>query len=491
MPSPRKTAPPQETQAPPCPWEIFDADWYAVTYMRRLNASEPSDPFAHYTRIGARRGASPNHFFDEIWYLSRYPEVRAAVARGEFASGFAHYCSNGHRDHDPHWLFNEALYRLRHPQVNDTMLAEAQLRNGYHHYLLIGQNQTVSGSYFFDPQMLVDATQIAEQPFSALLAAPWLGNLRLSPYFDPDWYLAAHPSVEDEIAAGWYGSALHHFLANPNPAQFVGSADFDEAFYAAHYPDIGDAIATGVTRTGYQHFIDHGRFEDRRPAPWFDPVVYRRNHLVANALASTPGLTAFDHYLHHGKRLGLPAIRAAFTQAPPRAHDAAADALATCRADLATARGSLSSLALKGAGADVLQAGLIRTLHEARTTLHVALRETSPAAVHNFRKRVKDHLYHARLLTPLWPVMMGPHAEAAEELAETLGLMNDIAVFRDALTALDVPAEERADAEVLARVRHDRLSLVALPLAARLFAGRPQDVAERWCAWWAIWRAEA
>ena len=188
---------------------------------------------------------------------------------------------------------------------------------------------------------------------------------------------------------------------------------------------------------------------------------------------------------------GLPAIRAAFTQAPPRAHDAAADALATCRADLATARGSLSSLALKGAGADVLQAGLIRTLHEARTTLHVALRETSPAAVHNFRKRVKDHLYHARLLTPLWPVMMGPHAEAAEELAETLGLMNDIAVFRDALTALDVPAEERADAEVLARVRHDRLSLVALPLAARLFAGRPQDVAERWCAWWAIWRAEA
>ena len=310
MPSPRKTAPPQETQAPPCPWEIFDADWYAVTYMRRLNASEPSDPFAHYTRIGARRGASPNHFFDEIWYLSRYPEVRAAVARGEFASGFAHYCSNGHRDHDPHWLFNEALYRLRHPQVNDTMLAEAQLRNGYHHYLLIGQNQTVSGSYFFDPQMLVDATQIAEQPFSALLAAPWLGNLRLSPYFDPDWYLAAHPSVEDEIAAGWYGSALHHFLANPNPAQFVGSADFDEAFYAAHYPDIGDAIATGVTRTGYQHFIDHGRFEDRRPAPWFDPVVYRRNHLVANALASTPGLTAFDHYLHHGKRLGLPAIRA-------------------------------------------------------------------------------------------------------------------------------------------------------------------------------------
>lgn len=188
---------------------------------------------------------------------------------------------------------------------------------------------------------------------------------------------------------------------------------------------------------------------------------------------------------------GLPAIRAAVTQAPPGARDAATDALAACRADLVTARGTIAKLALKGADADVLRAGLVLTMREAQTALHFALRESSATSVHNFRKRVKDHLYHARLLTSLWPVMMGPHAEAAEQLAETLGLMNDIAVFRDALAALDVPAEERADAEVLARVRDDRLSLIALPLAARLFAGRPDDVAERWCAWWAIWRAEA
>lgn len=188
---------------------------------------------------------------------------------------------------------------------------------------------------------------------------------------------------------------------------------------------------------------------------------------------------------------GLPAIRAAFAQAPHGAPAAATDALATCRADLSTARTTLKGLVLHGAGPEVLQAGLTRTLLQAQTALHVALGDASPAAVHEFRKRVKDHLYHARLLTPLWPAMMLPHATAAEELGETLGLMNDIAVFRDALAALDIPADERAEAEVLARVRHDRLSLVALPLAARLFAGRPEDVAERWCAWWAIWRAEA
>lgn len=187
---------------------------------------------------------------------------------------------------------------------------------------------------------------------------------------------------------------------------------------------------------------------------------------------------------------GLPAIRAALTQAPPGAPGVADDALAACRADLTSARGSLKALALKGAGPDVLQEGLTRTLRQAQAGLHVALGEASAAAVHDFRKRVKDHLYHARLLTPLWPAMMSPHATLTEELGETLGLMNDIAVFRDTLASLDIPPGERADAGVLARVRHDRLSLTALPLAARLFAGRPEDVAERWCAWWAIWRAE-
>ena len=307
--APTKAAPPSP---PPCPWEIFEADWYAATYMRRLNPGDPSDPFTHYTRLGTRRGASPNRYFDESWYLSRYPEVRAAVQRSEFSSGFAHYCAAGFLTHNPHWLFNEALYRTRHPDAHDARLTELQMRNAYQHYLLIGQNQTVSGSYFFDPQLLVDATNIAEQPFSALLGSPWLGNLRLSPYFDPDWYLAAHPHVEDEIAEGWYGSALHHYLTNPSPANFPGSADFDEAFYAARYPDIGEAIAIGEMRSGLQHYIFHGRFEDRQPSPWFDPLFYRRNHAVSSALMNTPGLTAFDHYLQFGKKLGLPTIRSPY-----------------------------------------------------------------------------------------------------------------------------------------------------------------------------------
>jgi O-antigen biosynthesis protein len=310
--APEKSKPSRDERLPPCQWETFEADWYAATYMRRLGPGEPSDPLAHYTRVGARRGASPNRYFDESWYLARYAAVRDAVQRGEFASGFAHYCAAGYITHDPHWLFNQTLYTARHPDAAAARLSKLRLRNAYQHYLAVGQNQTVSGSYFFDPQMFVDATGIAEQPYATLLGAPWLGNLRLSPYFDPDWYLAAHPEVEDEIAEGWYGNALHHFLANQRPTSFAGSADFDEAFYAARYPDVGLAIAEGVLRTGLQHFVDHGRFEDRQPAPWFDPLVYRRNQPVSAALERAPELTAFDHYIQTGRKLGLPATRSPY-----------------------------------------------------------------------------------------------------------------------------------------------------------------------------------
>jgi CHAD domain-containing protein len=188
---------------------------------------------------------------------------------------------------------------------------------------------------------------------------------------------------------------------------------------------------------------------------------------------------------------GFAAIRAALNAAPVLGPDASAAALARCRSDLAEARRALKKLKLAGPGEEVLEAGLNITIRRAQSALREVLRDPASPAIHEFRKRVKDHLYHSRLLVPLWPALMEPHAAATDDLAETLGLMNDIAVFTDNLTALEVPEAERTEALALAEARHDRLMLAALPLAARLFAGDPDDLGERWCAWWAIWQAEA
>jgi len=285
-----------------CPWAAFDAVWYAATHMRHLG---DADPWAHYQSIGVAAGFGPNPYFDETWYLRRYPDVAARVKRGAFASGFAHYCEAGLLSHDPHWLFSESLYRGRRGDLPDAALKPLGLRNGYHHYLIAGQNENVSGSAFFDIEVFAESTAITDRPFSALVATPELATLRLSRYFDPEWYLAINEEAVALIAKGVYSSALHHYLTCPEPGVLQGSADFDEAFYRTTYPDIAASIAAGRLRWGYQHYLGTGRFEGRRPSPWFDPGFYGSHRRVVADLAAGLALTAFDHFITIGRRMGL------------------------------------------------------------------------------------------------------------------------------------------------------------------------------------------
>jgi GT2 family glycosyltransferase len=296
---------------PFCPWDQFDAEWYADTHMRRPAATDPTDPLEHYTTLGVTRQLSPNPYFDEAWYLATYPDVRNGIVERLWESGFAQYRKFGHLDRDPHWLFCDSVYRASRGDLSRTQMERNGLRNGYHHFLIAGQNEDSSGSPFFNAAYLAEGTGITEQPFTALLMAPWLGTLRLSQYFDTEWYLACHEQVEDLVTDGEYASALHHYLTNPTPWHFAGSPDFDEAYYSARYSDISDAIAAGAVRCGYLHFVLHGRFEDRQPSAWFDPAFYKRHKQVAAALKADPRLTAFDHYQRVGQRLGLAAVRPA------------------------------------------------------------------------------------------------------------------------------------------------------------------------------------
>ena len=45
----------------------------------------------------------------------------------------------------------------------------------------------------------------------------------------------------------------------------------------------------------------------------------------------------------------------------------------------------------------------------------------TPEIFHDWRKRVKDHWYHSRLLQGFWPAGIRPHRKAVKELSELLG----------------------------------------------------------------------
>ena len=58
-----------------------------------------------------------------------------------------------------------------------------------------------------------------------------------------------------------------------------------------------------------------------------------------------------------------------------------------------------------------------------------ARKTSTPECLHEWRKQVKTHWYHAQLLKPIWPQFMKPYANTLEELSHTLGDHHDLQVL--------------------------------------------------------------
>ncbi len=290
-------------------WARFEERWYLARHpdvAARVREGVVADAEQYYLESGCGLGHSPNMFFDESWYLSAYPDVAAHVAAGGARSGFEHYCSDGHRGRSPHWLFDEAYYLTSNPDITPGLLGRLQLTNGYDHYLTIGDTENRPGSRFFDSQLYhqnveegTAALKSLGGPFERFLADGCQAgsSARLSWYFDPAWYLATYPEVQDEIEAGCWNCALQHFLCNPTPLLYQGVEWFSEQFYGRAYPDVLDAVAGGAFRNTYEHFVRHGALERRRPHAEVDLVGHFRSLRVQAEIERGDFPDAFAHWL--------------------------------------------------------------------------------------------------------------------------------------------------------------------------------------------------
>lgn len=172
----------------------------------------------------------------------------------------------------------------------------------------------------------------------------------------------------------------------------------------------------------------------------------------------------------------------ASSPAPP-----AAEALALFGDRMQALRARAKSWRITGDGFDALAAGLEKTWAEARKRMEPALADPTDEAVHQWRKRVKDHWYQARLLAPIWPEAMEPHIATADRLGEALGDHHDLAVLAGVLKGLNTrPAKSVA---ALARKRQKVLIRAAGVYARRLFADSAPCLTDRWRQWWQVWRA--
>ena len=149
---------------------------------------------------------------------------------------------------------------------------------------------------------------------------------------------------------------------------------------------------------------------------------------------------------------------------------------------------------VKGNSTRVLAAGLTLTRERGHRAMARALRAGPESeAMHDWRKRIKDLWYQARLFQPVWPAAMDPVVTAAGDLGEALGDHHDLVVFRALLSGLADDAPLAGDAAELHARAGAKQATIAGNLhldSARILAGDPAAIAAQWLDWWRIWRKQ-
>lgn len=225
------------------------------------------------------------------------------------------------------------------------------------------------------------------------------------------------------------------------------------------------------------------------------PSVYRKADGAlrdgAKCLAGARDATAMVECLdamsgrHRAKLRGeLPgvdvpaAIRAAFEAERARieGRPAGAPRLRAVRAAVDAFEAEVLDARLHLRGDAAWVGGFERTYRRARKGLRHCAPASSAERFHDWRKRVKYHRFHVKVLARAWSRWYRARSRALGELAELLGHEHDIAVLLEHVDRLRLPcgsADSDAFGEAVAR-RQARVRDRALALGAILFAGKPR-----------------
>jgi hypothetical protein len=224
----------------PAPASEFDEALY-LAVNPDISAAIARKEFAsgreHWEKWGRsehRRGSRIPPRWHDDQYLAINRDVAAEVSRGTFLNGYHHYLANGHLENRLSGFRPRSWNEAEYLALNSDVAAAVQLGlygNGYHHYLLSGQKEGRSGGYH---------------------PKGW----------DERAYLQANNDVLDGIARGTFASGFHHYMSSGRAEKRIGGLmpeGWNEQRYLAMNPDARVRIEMGTYRTGFIHYAAIGR----------------------------------------------------------------------------------------------------------------------------------------------------------------------------------------------------------------------------------------
>ena len=168
--------------------------------------------------------------------------------------------------------------------------------------------------------------------------------------------------------------------------------------------------------------------------------------------------------------------------------------LAEVRKTMTESRGRAEAWTINAEGFEALAGGLGKTYKRARNAMKRAEDDRESAKLHEWRKRIKYHWYHARLVRDMWPEVVGAHRDAADELAELLGDHHDLAVLRHTLLEEPDAFGDLAALEAfvgLIERRQAVLEVHGFALGRKLLAEKPTAFVRRCGLYWREWASES
>lgn len=148
---------------------------------------------------------------------------------------------------------------------------------------------------------------------------------------------------------------------------------------------------------------------------------------------------------------------------------------------------------LSESGFNALEGGLFRVYRAGRNRMNRAYDDPSAESFHEWRKRVKYHWYHVRLLRDTWRPVMGQWAIETKALSDCLGDEHDLSVLRSTiLSAPEEFGEHRTIHTLVALIDQRRAALrtQARSLGTRIYAEEPDAYVARLSKYWDAWSIE-
>ena len=139
-----------------------------------------------------------------------------------------------------------------------------------------------------------------------------------------------------------------------------------------------------------------------------------------------------------------------------------------------------------------IEAGLERSYRQGRAAMRTARRKPTLENLHDWRKRIKDLWYDARLLSEVGGPTLSGYAEEAKQLSELLGDDHDLGVLGQTIsaTADQVPVDVGPLLHLIDH-RRDQLQAEAEVVGERLYAEPPRAFVRRTRRYWKAGRKAA